>query len=599
MSYRFLYLLFTVITLSVHATSASAQNYQLSNLVDYYSQLPGQYIKPNNDQIDKFLGSDFYLNQGNIYTPAGEKMYEFEFTQDLFYLDVNQFIQTMNATDFLDAKVKFYSKLFFNYKTQLNEAPYHYLSGWLSLNHPPIKKIVLPLGNYTKMFSETSFRSDVSTYFSPAFQNKLDQETGTELTFGNKLTTLFNGNSIKEKTRLVNDAKHYVFGAVMAMVCDPSSEEFVQALINKAQSGIPVTIIMEHFYMGIIFKNCTNRLRNGGVDIVLVDDKLKLRSLFTFFHAKFWVRDGEEVIVGGQNIVEYENNSTGFNQLNRDTDLLIQGPATTDFVSEYLSIWEEHARKRNQSLESYKLEVQKAKEAQRIAHTRGADFYEERLGNQSTRMLGVCRTLVQGPYNRNLSIAQVLRHHIEESQHSIILTSPSLEFDLHKKRFNERNQLISALRASANRGVNTELILNGVEGGDGEFTEAFRKMMVNAFESGRNFSYHFWKTLLGRSPEKVAQEQRKYLREFQTTPGMRAWTHFNYMHAKQAYFDRIVTSISSVNLDTASLERNYEAGALCMDENLSQQMEVQLTLDLVNSVPVTTDEVVLSLRDPE
>ena len=155
------------------------------------------------------------------------------------------------------------------------------------------------------------------------------------------------------------------------------------------------------------------------------------------------------------------------------------------------------------------------------------------------------------------------------------------------------------MRASANRGVNTELILNGVEGGDGEFTEAFRKMMVNAFESGRNFSYHFWKTLLGRSPEKVAQEQRKYLREFQTTPGMRAWTHFNYMHAKQAYFDRIVTSISSVNLDTASLERNYEAGALCMDENLSQQMEVQLTLDLVNSVPVTTDEVVLSLRDPE
>ena len=33
-------------------------------------------------------------------------------------------------------------------------------------------------------------------------------------------------------------------------------------------------------------------------------------------------------------------------------------------------------------------------------------------------------------------------------------------------------------------------------------------------------------------------------------------------------------------------DANYEAGAICMDEKLSREMEDQLTLDLVNSVPV-------------
>src|ERR1035437_3433107 len=99
---------------------------------------------------------------------------------------------------------------------------------------------------------------------------------------------------------------------------------------------------MEKLYMGTLFRSCANRLRNGGVDVVLVGDQLKLKSLLAFFHVKLWIRDGEEAIVGGQNIVRYENNSTGFNNLNRDTDVLVQGPAVTDFLHEYLDLWKAH-----------------------------------------------------------------------------------------------------------------------------------------------------------------------------------------------------------------------------------------------------------------
>lgn len=571
------------------AFSAVAQDFSISQLTDYYSNLPGQYIKPNMNNIQQSLHSTFFLNRENAYTPIGEKRFNAEFTQDLFQIDSAQFIKTMNATDFLDAKVKFYSQLYFYNKTQKHEAPYRYMSGWLSLNHPPVKKIELPLGAYTQHFSKTTPRPETSAYFSPEFQIKLDAETDTELTFGNKLKTLFNGNSIKEKVRLVKDAKRYVFGAVMATICDPSSEEFVQALIDKAQSGIPVTLMMERFYMHALYRSCANRLRKGGVDVVLINDKWKLKTFLTFFHAKFWIRDGEEVIVGGQNIVEYENNSTGYNQLNRDTDLLIQGPAVTDFLAEYLTLWNEHGKRKNQSLESYRVEMEQAKEAQRMARVRGNQFYEEQLANPKTRMQGTCRVMVQGPHNRNLSIASVLRRYAEEAQKSIILTSPELEFDLKKQKLNQRDQLFQTLRnAATSRGVNIELILNGVDGGNGELTAGMREAMIKAAENGKNLRYQLWKMLLNVEPQSNARGHREYLHALQTTPGFRTWTHFNYMHAKQAYFDRIATSITSVNLDKASLERNYEAGAICLDEDLSRQMENQLTLDLVNSTPVVS-----------
>jgi phosphatidylserine/phosphatidylglycerophosphate/cardiolipin synthase-like enzyme len=113
--------------------------------------------------------------------------------------------------------------------------------------------------------------------------------------------------------------------------------------------------------------------------------------------------------------------------------------------------------------------------------------------------------------------------------------------------------------------------------------------MVNASLRGKRFKRNFWNWVLRWEPRKIAEKRRGILLELQENLGLRAWTHFNYMHAKQIYIDRTVTSISSLNLDRASLERNHEAGAICMDDGLSEKMETQLVLDLVNSVPFTDD----------
>jgi phosphatidylserine/phosphatidylglycerophosphate/cardiolipin synthase-like enzyme len=584
--------------------SASAQDFTISNLVDYYSNIPaGQYIKPNLTNLSLTNDSAFEKFEKtfpNAFTPTSKRKFDHEFTQDLFTLDVEQFNQSQNGADFLDAKIKFYSKLEFDKKIQRNTAPYTYMNGWLSLNHPPVKKITLPLEKYTQTFSPQNPRPIQSEYFSPDFQAKLDKETGTELTFGNRLHTLFNNDAIKEKIRLVKDAKRYIFGAVMATVCDASSEEFVQALIDKAQSGVRVTLIMEKFYMGIVFRGCTNRLRRGGVDVVLATDKLKLHSFLSFFHAKFWVRDGEEAIVGGQNIMEFENLSTGFNQLNRDTDLLVQGPAATDFVNEYLTLWENHQKGRNQSLDAYRDEVAKEKELQRITHQRGAELYEQKLNDPSTRMAGACRVLVQGPYNRNLSYGDTLTKLASVSQHSIISTTPELDFETEeKKKFNELTHFIQEIKAAALRGSKVEVISNGVDGGNGELNAFMRKMMMKDYAKGKYRTYRFWRDWSEKISRKNASKKREFYHDLQKTPNVRSWAHFNYMHAKQTYFDRIVSSISSMNFDLASFSRNTEAGIICMDENLSKEMEDQLALDLVNSTPIASSNEDAELNEEE
>ena len=554
----------------------------MPELVEYYSKVPGKYIIPNSEAIGRARTTHFFEDGENNFTPIGENEFDLKFSQDLFKLEVNRFTQYMGGIDFLDAKSRFYSKLIFNERTQKNERTYSYLNGWLTLNHPPIKKLELALDHYTELFSPKNPRPKESAYFSEKFQTDLDEQTGTELTFGNRLHALFNDQSIKEKVRIVKAADHYVFGSVMATICDASSEELVQALIDKAQEGIPVSVMMERFYMSGFFRRCANRLRRGGVDLLLINEKWKPHSLLTFLHAKFWISDNEVAIIGGQNIAKFNNESTGFNQMDRDTDLLVQGPGVTDLTSEFIEFWKSHARKNNHSLASFEAELKQAKEVQRIAHTRGTAFYEEQLSNPLTRMKGVCRMMLQSSHDRNYSYGDVLKSYAANSKESMIFTGPELEYSpRHSIPFFDEVRT-----AATQRGVKVELVGNGVDGGSGEITTEMRLQMEEASEDRRKLRYDFFHKLLNIEPQHVARGHRKNLRELSITPGIRTWTYFNYIHAKQAYFDRIVTSISSFNFDTASFDRNIEAGAICMDENLSAEMEPQLTLDLVNSVPV-------------
>ena len=135
-------------------------------------------------------------------------------------------------------------------------------------------------------------------------------------------------------------------------------------------------------------------------------------------------------------------------------------------------------------------------------------------------MKGVCRMMVQKPHNRNFSISQVLRRYADESQTSITLTSPELEYDLRNPRVNQNNQFIQAIKDAANkRNVRVDVVTNGVDGGNGELTEFIRESMNNNFQSGRMFKYELWKDLYNHESQYKARMKRKYLIDLEKAHG--------------------------------------------------------------------------------
>ena len=206
-----------------------------SEIVAEYVSLPGSFIVPVKTDPQRLFVLDRFKN---AYKPYGPDEFNPTITQDLFKLDTRRFTRWMDTEDFLDAKSRYYANLKFNPKTQFHELPYRRLHGWFTLNHPPVKNAEIPLGEYVKAFSLRSPAPEKSPFFDVDFQKSLDHESDTELTFGNRPRPLFNGESLAEKVRLVNEAQKYVFGAVMAYVCDASAEPLTNALIAKASSGV-------------------------------------------------------------------------------------------------------------------------------------------------------------------------------------------------------------------------------------------------------------------------------------------------------------------------------------------------------------------------
>jgi phosphatidylserine/phosphatidylglycerophosphate/cardiolipin synthase-like enzyme len=68
--------------------------------------------------------------------------------------------------------------------------------------------------------------------------------------------------------------------------------------------------------------------------------------------------------------------------------------------------------------------------------------------------------------------------------------------------------------------------------------------------------------------------------------GVHGFQYFNYIHAKEFYFDRLLVGIGSWNFDGFSANNNHECAIFCLDEKLRLQIERQMVLDMINSVPI-------------
>jgi phosphatidylserine/phosphatidylglycerophosphate/cardiolipin synthase-like enzyme len=506
--------------------------------------------------------------------------------QDLFQFDAERFLRESGKEDFVSAVNQFYSRRPFDAKKQTYIRPYRCLARWGSLFYPPIKQLSHPLPFYHMEFPDDFNPHTASTaYFDPDFQKNLDEETQTELTYGNHLRALFNGIvSYPEKLRLAGEARRFLYVAVMTMVADSSGQELIRIMVNRKRAGVDVRLITDDFYTFSISAYAAGVLEREGIPVAYVKDK-RLNQMDRMFHNKIWIRDGEEAIMGGMNVLDYENDADGFNFLNRDTDVLIRGPAVTSLLERYIALWKRYDRDgRPIALGESTLVCNLAEE--RATGIRGSENYARWLGNPETRMNGICRTAVQGDNAEPQKIVTLLRHYILQAMHSIYITSPEMEFDPSRSPPASIDNLAGMLKEKAREsGFHAVFITNGHDGGLGESSAFLRSRVKDSQLVGESLWEDMLTPVIDREGRNVNQRVRAAMRPL-VNAGVHGFQYFNYIHAKEFYFDRLLVGIGSWNFDSYSADNNHESMIFCLDDSLRVQIENQMVLDMVNSVPV-------------
>jgi len=506
--------------------------------------------------------------------------------QALFTLDLEQFVKQSGSDDFLNAVYNFYRQRSFDSKNEIYDRPYRYLSCWGNLFFPPIKKLEQKISFYHSQFTEDFDPKKVeSIYFDPEFQKQLDRETQTELTYGNDLRALFNGEeSYPEKLRITSEAKSFLYIAVMSFIADDTGRELIKNIVNAKRAGVDVRLITEGFYTFSISNFSIGVLEREGVPVVRVDDK-SLDELDRMFHNKIWIRDGDEAIIGGMNVLNYQNKSNGFNFLNRDTDVLVRGPAVTDLLESYIKLWKKYDTE-NRSMDIAENFLSNRLREEQIAGVRGSENYASWLGDPETRMNGICRTAVQGNNAEPQNIATLLTRYLEGADHSFYMTSPEIEFDLDAGDPKRIDKLARLMREKiSSEKFHIAYITNGIDGGLGESNAFLRNRIIESQLAGELFWEDFLTPMMDNDSREVNKRVRKEIYPL-IEAGMHGFQYFNYIHAKVFYFDRLLVGISSWNFDSFSADNNHEAAIFCLDENLRKQIEEQMVLDMINSVPI-------------
>jgi phosphatidylserine/phosphatidylglycerophosphate/cardiolipin synthase-like enzyme len=526
---------------------------------------------------------------------------------NIFILDPLRYTELANADDFLSAKRTVYSAKDFNSKKFKYNFKLIHLEDWRSLNHPPVVQLGDDLRIWDKNYAPIEYANEESIFYDVEFQRHIDRVSNTELTFGNTVELLENGLAFDRKITEVKKAKESILIAVMSFFCDASSRQLEDALIEKAHQGVDVKLMVEKVWTKLIMKKCLNRMMKNGIDVVLVNDLLKKNEEKALFHSKFMIIDGKVVIMGGSNIMDSENISTGYNHMNRDNDVVVEGPIATDATLAYSALWQNYTRKRNglnvarsprvKDITHYEEAALKNKQKEEAAGLRGVDQYSKKLNDKHDKNRGVCRFMNQSPTSDKNKLSKVLIEYINHAEKKLSMTNGNtFYFDLpqhneeERKRETWNKKLFRSIFNATDRGVKLDVIGNGIDGGYGEASNMFKKMYLQ-HRFKRNPLPKTIASALSNTMDRIAARiNQPFLEYLEKENNTRAWTHFQYMHAKKFHLDRLVSIVSSFNLEEWSADKSHESAIVCMDERLNRQMDRSFILDMVNSQPVSLTE---------
>lgn len=578
-----------------------------STLVSYYKNMDLNYIEKGEVSFSDLEQNPLNINISSVQFNAELKDSTItldlsvcpESVQKLFVLDEQQYIDKFNGEDFISAKKNCYDQLTFDEDQQSYSKKYFQFWDWKSLNHPPLRSLEHELEFYDKGRKPIDYDKIDSPFFSAEFHKRLDKLSNTHLTFGNRLLLLENGNSYKKKMELIRNSRSSILISVMSYFKDPSSRLMTDELIKKVESGVQVFIIVEKVWTKLLMKKELIRMKNNGIVVIYADDLLNTQEEGNgLFHNKFWVFDNKVAIIGGHNIIESENISTGFNHQSRDTDLMVEGPVVTDIALNFIDLLarydfdERYNRKKEVFIEFLQNHLNKCLKDEYTKKLRGLENYDEKLSDRYSRMNGVCRLIVQGPHTDKYLVSKVYLEYFKNAQNSIDLTTGKITIDVKETGSHLDNdmwyqKIWNQIFTMADDGVKVNLISNGVDGGYGELSNYMKRKVLR--KPNNLFINRLYPDIARTLDIKAAKRNYPYLTYLQDKENIDVWMYFQYMHSKTFMIDRFVVSVGSFNLDNWSSDKSHESVLICQDKDLAKEYEYQFILDKVNSVPVPTN----------
>jgi cardiolipin synthase len=364
-----------------------------------------------------------------------------------------------------------------------------------------------------------------------------EQVTGSPLIAGNRVTLLFDGPAtMREMMAAARAATSSINLETYIFDQDEIGNEFADVLIEKQRQGVAVNIMIDAVGAFATPAAFFERMRAAGIRVVMFNPVNPAKAkgnwdLNNRNHRKLMVVDGRVAFTGGINISSTYANSSLFRSRQkpdqvdgskvgwRDTHVKIEGPAVAPLQYSFVALWV----------------------AQEGGELPKAEYFPA-LSAAGDKLVRVLAATPDG----DSDIYKALVVGITEAKKSIHITAAYFVPD---------QQIVDALAAAAQRGVDVRLVLPGVSD----------HSMIRYAGQG------FYDQLL-KAGVKIFELQIAVL------------------HAKTAVIDGAWSTIGSANIDRRSFLHNYELNVVVLDPAFGRDMESAFNEDLRDSKPVTLEQ---------
>ncbi len=359
--------------------------------------------------------------------------------------------------------------------------------------------------------------------------------TGSPLMTGNKVVLLQDGPATYQRMfAAIRSAKNHINLETYIIEDDEVGNRFADALIEKRAQGVTVNLIYDS--VGAIYtpRAFFQRLTDSGIQVLEFNPVNPLTakkgwSVNQRDHRKLLIVDGQTAFLGGINISSvYSGGSFSHGSKRRpaggppwrDTHLQVEGPVVGEFQKLFLATWEK----------------------QKGPPLAPNDYFPKQRDQGSETM----RAIGSSPDEPYSLIYATLLSAIGNAETSVYLTNAYFVPD---------PQLLAALKAAVQRGVDVKIILPGN-------TDSWL-----VFHAGR--SYY---------AELLHAGVKIYER------------HDALLHSKTALIDGVWSTVGSTNLDWRSFLHNDEVNAVILGQAFGAQMQTMFDTDLAASTLITPEQ---------